>query len=421
MIRMRILFAGQTYYPAYNGQSIFTTNLAEGLAQRGHDVLGIVPSNLGPAYRMEHNGVQLLRVRSYSLSFWHTEAYYAPFSTPDIQDAFRTFRPEVVHIHDHYPMSHFVVRTARKFGIPVIGTNHFMPENLAPYFPRFTKLFKPGFEWLLWQWMLQLYNRLDLVSAPSRTAAAILRKAGMKVQVFPVSCGVSLQQFHRDEAIDRQAWRRKYQLDPDATLFMFVGRIDREKRLDILIEALASLQRKDLQLAIAGKGAACDELNNLCLKRNLGDRVRFLGFVPAGDLPRLLNSADLFAMPSEAELLSIATLEAMACGLPVLAANARALPELVTDGINGRLFKAGDAGQAALAIAALADAPSQWAAMSQISRSRAQTHRIENTLAEYEDLYARVLESKLPTYKLQASRPVRVQARNQPTGLDSKN
>jgi glycosyltransferase involved in cell wall biosynthesis len=235
--------------------------------------------------------------------------------------------------------------------------------------------------------MLRFFNRLDVVTAPSKTAAAILRRRGLRVPVYPISCGVDLSRFHWDASVDRSATRQRYGLAPDRCMFLFVGRVDGEKRLDVLLHALALLKRDDIQLAIAGKGAALKGLKALARALKLGDRVRFLGFVPDGDLPALLNSADIFTMPSEAELLSIATLEAMACGRPLLVAQAEALPELVTPGVNGYLFQPGNPVDAARHMALLAAQPLRWASMGAASLDKVQHHSLENTVSSYEKIY----------------------------------
>jgi 1,2-diacylglycerol 3-alpha-glucosyltransferase len=96
-------------------------------------------------------------------------------------------------------------------------------------------------------------------------------------------------------------------------------------------------------------------------------------------------------MPSEAELLSIASLEAMACGRPLLLANAVALPELAGDGSNGYLFRPGDPVDAARCMALLADHPEHWARMGAISQEKARYHSIEHALKQYENIYANIL------------------------------
>ena len=119
--------------------------------------------------------------------------------------------------------------------------------------------------------------------------------------------------------------------------------------------------------------------------------MHFTGFLPNEDLPSVLNSIDVFAMPSEAELLSIATLQAMACSRPVLAANAIALPELVDENKNGLLFKPGDVADMARCMEWFADHPERWSDMGATSLEKVQEHSLENILGKYETLYGKVL------------------------------
>jgi 1,2-diacylglycerol 3-alpha-glucosyltransferase len=206
--------------------------------------------------------------------------------------------------------------------------------------------------------------------------------------VYPVSCGISLERFRPKPQADPQALRQRFGLDPDKITFLYIGRVDGEKRLEVLIQALHQLMRQDIHLVIAGKGADCHRLVDLASQLGIEQQVQFLGFVPEADKVDLLNSADVFAMPSEAELLSIATLEAMACGRPVLAARSKALPELVDEGINGYLFKPGDVGDAARKMALLANHPERWERMGAASLEKARRHGLEATVQKYEKIYA---------------------------------
>lgn len=387
---MRILIAGTTYYPALNGQAIFTVNLAEGLAKCGHQVAVAVPSDQIRASRKERKGVQIEGVESVSLKIWHQDAYFSPFPGKAVRHIFDAFQPEIVHIQDHYPLSRVVVQTAHRYGIKSVGTNHFMPENLAAYSGWLANV-KPLFNWLGWHWMMEVYNRVDIATAQSKNAAELIRKQGLRRPVFPVSCGIDLHRFFPNLSIDRRACRERYGLDPERKIFLFVGRVDGEKKLDVLLRAMSHLKRDDVQLAIAGRGAAMEQLKALANELNLGHRVQFTGFIPNEDLHVLLNSADIFVMPSEAELLSLATLEAMACGRPVLLANAVALPELVTEGVNGYLFKRGDPVDAARCMELLANQPECWPAMGKASVQKAQFHGLDNTVRQYEMLYEKLL------------------------------
>jgi 1,2-diacylglycerol 3-alpha-glucosyltransferase len=410
---MRILIAGNTQYLAFHGQATFTVNLAEGLARQGHEVLAVVNSENGRAYRTQRNGVQIEALRAVSLELLHPDTYYPLLPTHSVRRIFATFRPQVVHIQDHYLLSQVVMRVARHYGVKVVGTNHFMPENLAPYIPGYS-LGKPAFDWFLWRWMLNTFNQLDMASAPSRTAAALLNMEGLHPPVFPVSCGIDLSRFCPRPDVDRLACRERFGLDPSRTIFLFVGRVDREKRIDLLLRAVQRLDRNDVQLAIAGQGAALNELKELAEELGLGQRVRFTGYVPSQDLPDLLNSVDIFVMPSAAELLSIATLEAMACARPILAARAVALPELVGENVNGYLFRAGDVADAARCMGLLADQPERWASMGAASLEKARFHSLDNTIHHYETLYQAVLEG-VPKRGVQAALSRANRARRKPS------
>jgi glycosyltransferase involved in cell wall biosynthesis len=116
--------------------------------------------------------------------------------------------------------------------------------------------------------------------------------------------------------------------------------------------------------------------------------VRFTGFLPPPRVAEVLAAADYFAMPGDVELQSIATLEAMAAGLPVLAANAGALPELVTDGVNGALFRANDPCDAGARMCDLIAARARHDAMAAASRARAAQHDVRSTIDAYRALYA---------------------------------
>jgi glycosyltransferase involved in cell wall biosynthesis len=191
--------------------------------------------------------------------------------------------------------------------------------------------------------------------------------------------------------------RQRFGLRPEVPLFLFVGRVDREKRLDVLIEAVLLVPDLPLQVAIAGKGGQKERLSKLAHDRGLGRRVVFLGYVPDDDLPRLLRAADVFVIPSEAELQSIATLEAMASGRPIIAADARALPELVEPGKNGYLFTAGSATHLAEVLRLMLGCRDAWLQMGAASYHMAERHDRAFTVQKYVELYARVATARPAT------------------------
>ena len=383
---MRILMKSGTYFPALNGEAIFTTSLAEGLAKLGHDVLVVFPSLSGQPHQSVANGVRLLALRSVVTNLIRPGTPIPLYLHREIREIIDDFQPEIVHIQDHFLPARQITLEAQKRGLKLIGTNHFMPENFAPYIPG-SSLFHSFYNRVLWLWVLEVYNRFAAVTTQSKKAAEIILTQRLRPPVFPISCGVDLGRFHPDPTTDRLACRTRYGIDPNRIVFLYVGRVDREKRVDVLVRAMQRLHRDDIQLVVAGHGSASGELQSLANSLGLGNRVRFTGFVANEDLPVLLNSVDIFTMPSEAELLSIASLEAMASGRPLLLANAVALPELVSQGENGYLFKPGDVDDAAHYMNLLADQRERWSGMGAVSLEKAQCHSLDTTVRRYEMLY----------------------------------
>ncbi len=387
---MRIIIVSQTYTYG-NGQGSFTIQLAENMTGRGHQVLVIVPAESMKSYSSFGNGVQIEQVAAVHLSMLHPRIYLTPFPTARIRQIFHEFQPDVVHIQDHYFLCGAAVSEARRRQLPIMGTNHFLPENLLPFLRRF-----PGVQKILsiplWKMMLAIFNRLDLVTTPSHTAAHILREQNISVPVHAISNGVDIQRFRPDGQIDRIGIRRKYGLSADRTLFLYVGRLDGEKRLDTLLDAVALLGRDDFQLVIAGHGLYEQLLRKQMHDLGLEGRVAFIGYVPPEDLPALYNSADIFIMPSPEELQSIATLEAKACGKPVLAAAARALPELVKPGVNGYLFRACDHQDIAHKMELILNEQDKWSWMGQASVEYVKHHSVQNTISHFEDDYRKIIE-----------------------------
>jgi glycosyltransferase involved in cell wall biosynthesis len=215
---------------------------------------------------------------------------------------------------------------AEKRGIRIIGTNHFMPENLLE-FTLLPKFFQKWAISLAWKAAARTFGRAEAVSTPTRRAANFLEEATHLKDVHAISCGIDAHLYSPDFA-------------QQGNHIIFVGRVTGEKRIDVLLRAFAQLPDDlDATLEIVGGGDLLQQLTTLTGTLGVADRVTFSGYVTDDELKASLRRARVFAMPSVAELQSIATMEAMATGLPIVAANAMALPHLVHDGENGLLFE----------------------------------------------------------------------------------
>ncbi|WP_036555001.1 glycosyltransferase [Nocardiopsis sp. CNT312] len=397
---LRILIATDTYPPDVNGAGYFTHRLAEGLAQRGHRVHVLCPSERGEPYVTVNGGVTEHRVRSGRIPVHDAMRFALPLGLSGHADRLVSrLDPDVVHVQGHFTVSRAAIGRARAARIPVVLTNHFMPDNLYGYV-RLPEVLHQATGALAWRDMVRIAAMADHVTTPTPRAARLLLEKGFARQVEDISCGIDLERFHpRPE--ERTALRAEFGL-PDRDTIAFVGRLDVEKRIDDTMRALARIvPERDAQLALAGTGQREQELRDLAAELGIADRVHFLGFVPDEALPRVYAAADCFTIASTAELQSIATLEAMSTGLPVLAADAMALPHLVEEGGNGFLFPPGDISRMSELLLEVLGSPERRRSMGEASRRLVARHDHHRSLERFEAVYESLLVSPPVRSKVQ--------------------
>ncbi|MFE1101559.1 glycosyltransferase [Nocardiopsis alba] len=381
---LNVLIASDTYPPDVNGAGYFTHRLAEGLAERGHHVHVLCPSDEGDPYVTVNGAVTEHRLRSAPIPFQqHMRAALPLGMGGHIARLLGRLDPDVVHTQSHFTLSRSALRRARAVGIPVLLTNHFMPDNLYAH-ARVPRPMQRVAGAAAWRDMVRVAAEADHVTTPTPRAAELLREKGYAREVEAISCGIDLERFH-PRPRDRARARLRFGL-PDRDTVVFVGRLDEEKRIGDTVRALARIvPERDAQLVLAGTGQCEEELRALAAGLGVGDRVFFLGFVPDEDLPLVYAAADAFAIAGVAELQSIATLEAMSTGLPVVAADAMALPHLVEEGRNGFLFPPGD--DALLAERLVTVLGPERARFGAASREMALGHDHRRSLERFERVY----------------------------------
>ena len=376
---MRLLLVTDQYAPMVGGVPVVTRALATGLAARGHQVTVLAP---GPGPRRAASDDRGARIRSPG-SFrwpWYADMRVAWPWPRAVQAAIAAAAPQVVHIHSPVVLGVLARRVAERNGAPVVYTNHYLPANVRTAGGSAAPLLDGSF----YSWIVGFANRCRYVSAPTATALALLRERGLTAPSGVVSNGVDLAVFRPGPA--DPALRARYGLPAGPPLILAVSRLSGEKRLDVLLAAAARM-RGAATLAIAGTGPRESRLRALAGRLGLHHRVAFLGHVPDADLPGLYRLADVFAIASEAELQSLATLEAMASGLPVVAADAGALGELVGHGRTGLLFPPGRADRLAECADRLAADQAGRRRMGTEGRRTAAGHARAGTLAQWEAVY----------------------------------
>ncbi len=382
---MRILIATDQYPPLVGGVPNVTHGLAHDFANRGHQVWVIAP---GAGARDGHRLEQNVRVYRFSSFQWPTypglRVAFLPFVP--VRNLLKKTDPHIIHIHSPVVLGNIAQMLAGGLRKPVVATNHYLPINVSHALSSDRVLSKP-FSEITYSYLVQFYNRCEYVTAPTQTGLDLLYQHGLRAPAGVISNGIDLTKYAPGER-DEDALRR-YHLPTDRPLVLHVNRLSEEKRVNILIEAAAKL-RSNAHIVLVGSGPAEHELRALADQLAVTDRVSFLGYVKDADLLALRRSVDMFAIPSEAELQSLATMEAMACGLPVIAANSYALPELVQHEENGFLFQPRNSEKLASYIDALAADAALRHKMGAKSREIIVKHDRTQVLDQWESLYRRL-------------------------------
>ena len=381
---MKVMIGNDTYPPDVNGAAYFTRRLAVALADRGHEVHVLCPSRSMWNGEMMRDGVVECRTRSLPVPFHPGFRFSPPPLRHHVIEEVRRIRPDVVHAQGHFFLGRTLIRAAKQLGVPVVATNHFLPDNLVFYLHLPQRIEKKMAQWA-WRDFSRVFDRADLVTAPTPFAAKIAEENGLHRSILPVSCGMDLSRFSPTN--DGCVFKTRYGV-PARPVFMYVGRLDAEKHVDELIKALPLVRKSvDVQLVVVGDGHDHEKLVSLARKQGIERYVTFTGFVPDGELPGAYAAADVFCNAGTAELQSIVTMEAMATGKPVVAANARALPLLVHDGENGRLFEPGDVEGLASRLTELLSNDPKRTRMGRESLGIVARHDIGITLGAFEELY----------------------------------
>ena len=325
---MKVAAVTDSYHPTSDGVVVAVDTYCRALSSAGVESEIVAPDPGDESQRID--GVHYFR----SVSFRSYPGYFVPIFPSNKMEVFRGISPDVVHIHGITLMALKGLIAAHHLKIPVVVTFHTMVGDTMKYYSP-VKIPQATAERLVWKYIGYFTRWVDAIVAPSRSVADELRANGVKVKdIRVIPTPIDTSRFSPGEGGD--AIRERYGL-VGKRVIACVGRVSFEKEIDTLIRAVAMLD-DDVVLFIVGKGPAEDSLKELCQQLGMEDRVVFGGYQQDDDLVRCYRAADMAATASRFETQCFVALEAMACGLPVACADARALADYVRDGENGYLF-----------------------------------------------------------------------------------
>ncbi len=322
---LRIALYSGNYNFLRDGANQALNRLVEYLLRQGAAVRVYSPTTDTPAF--EPTG-DLISVPSFA--FPGRGEYRFPTHIPSrAKKDLAEFNPNIMQISSPDRVGHRMVSWARKHNIPVLGSVHTRFET----YPRYYNLafLEPVIEAIL----RRVYRRCDALVTPSESMAQVLRDQRMNYDVGIWSRGVDKKFFNSGRR--DMAWRKSHGIADNEPVIGFLGRLVMEKGLDVFSDAIDELRRRGVKhhVLVIGEGPAQQWFEERI------PRAIFVGFQQGADLGRAVASMDMLFNPSVTEAFGNVTLEAMASGLPVIAAKATGSQSLVKDQVSGRLITPG--------------------------------------------------------------------------------
>lgn len=342
---MRVGLFTNNYLPMLGGVARAVETLRTALAALGHQPVVVAPRMRGgPA-----STPGVVRVPALPAPTYPDFALPLPLTTA-VARRIEALDLDAFHAQHPFLLGGSARRLARRLGRPLLFTYHTRYDKYAHYVP----LPRPLVVRRALAWSRAFANAADVVIAPSAGLANRLRAQGVRRPVVVLPTGVDLDAFR---PADRAAARRAVGLPGDGPLCLYVGRLDREKNVEFLLDAFDRMAAREagVRLALVGRGIREAALRRHAARLSAASRIHFLGGVPPEATPRYYQAADLFLFASTTETQGLAVLEAMAVGCPVVAVRAPGVEEAVVDGVGGLLVAEDREAFAAAALEVLAD------------------------------------------------------------------
>ncbi|MDR1697871.1 MAG: glycosyltransferase [Erysipelotrichaceae bacterium] len=335
---MRIALFTDTYVPDVNGVAVSVSTLYRVLKAQGHEVVVVFP-NRNWKFRIEGDlvklpGLVLKRLYGYRMS-WLNSIQATKY--------LKRLNLDLIHVHTEAGVGIFGRKIAKKFDLPLVYTYHTMFEDYGHYvtkgmFERPTRVLIRRLS------KLNAVRKVSELIVPSNKTKDYFRDlAGVNADINVVPTGIDFKRFtHLEDETKVTLLKQKYHLKEDDQVFISLGRVAKEKSIDICLRGYKEfLERGHLnsKFIVVGDGPARAELEALVLDLKLSDHVIFVGKVPVEEVPYYYRLGNVFVNASVTETQGLTYMEAMASGLIVMAKFDDNLSNIIINGKTGFFFQ----------------------------------------------------------------------------------
>ncbi len=383
--RMRVLLLNYEFPPVGGGASTASFQLARSLVSSGHEVHVVTSRMSGsPAYEVVA-GISVWRVFS-----WRNDvqdcglsgaASYVLSASRRISQLLRLYRYDVVHYFFGLPTGALALTLPRLRRLPSVLS---LRGSDVPGYDRSSGML-PVLHQLLHPVSRHIWSSADRIIANSAGLRGLAESFYPDREIQLIPNAVSTELFH--------PLVQRTHAGGHPLRVLCVARLIARKGVEDLLQAVAKLPEEKIELVLQGSGRDAELLEARASELGITDRVRFAGFRPQSQLASVYSQADIFVLPSHSESCSMALLEAMASGLPVIATRVGGTPELVADGDGGILVPQRDPGALAKALAQMCGQPEMRWRMGRFNRRRTEDCSWKKVSNAYLDEYRRAIEA----------------------------
>ena len=337
---MKIALFVETYYPMVNGVVTHIKILKDGLSALGHEVL-IVTAD--PKTKQHYINDGVLYCPALELKQIYGFGLASPWSNTRFK-FIKEFNPDVFHTHHEFGIGLFAVESAKRLKKPLVYTLHSMYDEYIFYIA--PKLFVPAVKEISHIYAKNFAKNASALTSPSKKAAEFFEKCKVHKPVDIIPNSVELDAFDPSQfsASELSSLRKNLNIAEDAFVAIFVGRMGKEKSIDLLLNYWHDyfLNDNKFRLLLVGSGPELENLKALSKSLNLDDSVIFTGNIDHKEIAKYFAICDIYISASLTEMMSLSMLEGMAAGLPVVQRYDKLNAEQIIEGVNGYNYHSTD-------------------------------------------------------------------------------
>ena len=372
---MRIAFFTETFLPKVDGIVTRLTKTLPHLVEAGDEVLIFCPEGAPDS----HAGAQVVGVPAMPLPLYPELKLALP--RPAVSEALERFRPDLVHVVNPAVLGLGGIWLAKTRNLPLVASYH-------THLPKYLEHYGMGMlEPLLWELLKAAHNQAELNLCTSTAMVDELAAKGIEHTAL-WQRGVDTELFRPELASPAMRQRLHGGHSDTGNLLLYIGRLSAEKQIERIRPVLEALP--EARLALVGDGPHRQQLERVFE----GTATTFVGYLSGDALASAYASGDAFVFPSSTETLGLVLLEAMAAGCPVVGANRGGIPDIVTDGVNGRLYEPDQPASLIAAVQRLLGDQASRSQLRQSARLEAERWGWAGATAQLRGYYRQVLEQR---------------------------